>query len=123
VCFRALQRAPRGAARPLSVAEQKELARKARPLLLRVFSRPSADATLRSAEQASAAKPAREKLSDAAPPVSAAFTTDVVKLNVRKRDLRGIEAVQAEMRARKEPRPADAAGGASGGAEGGAVEP
>jgi hypothetical protein len=56
--------------------------------------------------------------------VSAAFTTDVVKLNVRKRDLRGIEAVQAEMRARKEPRPADAAGGASGGgAAGGAVEP
>jgi hypothetical protein len=91
---------------------------------------PSTHATIHPSEQASAAKPAREKLSDAAPPVSAAFTTDVVKLNVRKRDLRGIEAVQAEMRARKEPRPAETAGGASGGgaaggsgAAGGGVEP
>ena len=32
----------------------------------------------------------------------------VVRLNVVKRDLRGVEAVQAELRARKEPRTGDA---------------
>ena len=54
--------------------------------------------------QAAAAKPAREKLSDAAPPMDAVASVGVVRLNVVKRDLRGVEAVQAELRARKEPR-------------------
>ena len=56
------------------------------------------------ARQAAAAKPVRAKLSDAPPPATALATAGVVKLNVVKRDLRGVAAVQEEMRARKEPR-------------------
>ena len=76
-----LQRAPAGAALQLTTAELKELARKA-----------------------ASAKPTREKLSDAPPPQSVVQTVGVVKLNTVKRDLRGVVAVQQEMRAKKEPR-------------------
>ena len=76
-----VQRAPVGAAAHLTAAELKELAR-----------------------TAASAKPTRVKLSDAAPPPSALQTVGVVKLNTVKRDLRGVVAVQQEMRAKKEPR-------------------
>ena len=75
------QRAPVGAAAQLSAAEQKELAR-----------------------TAAAAKVTRAKLSDQAPKQSALESVGMVKLNTVKRDLRGVVAVQEEMRAKKEPR-------------------
>ena len=76
-----LQRAPVGAAAQLSTAELNELARKA-----------------------AAAKVTRTKLSDAPPPAAVVESVGVVKLNTIKRDLRGVVAVQEEMRAKKEPR-------------------
>ena len=81
VLTRRVQRAPVGAAAQLSAAEQKELAR-----------------------TAAAAKVTRAKLSDQAPKKSVLDSVGVVKLNTVKRDLRGVVAVQEEMRAKKEPR-------------------
>jgi len=81
VLTRRVQRAPVGAAAQLSAAEQKELAR-----------------------TAAAAKVTRAKLSDAPPKQSVLESVGVVKLNTVKRDLRGVVAVQEEMRAKKEPR-------------------
>ena len=76
-----VQRAPVGAAAQLSAAELKELAR-----------------------TAASAKASRVKLSDAPPPAAVVQQVGVVKLNTVKRDLRGVVAVQQEMRAKKEPR-------------------
>jgi hypothetical protein len=72
---------PVGAAAQLSAAELKELAR-----------------------TAASAKALKVNLSDRPPPPTALQQVGVVKLNTVKRDLRGVVAVQQEMRAKKEPR-------------------
>jgi hypothetical protein len=101
---RARQKPQRGAAQRLSAADVKELSRKARAALTLSVRSTRIPLTLSLSAQATAAKLPREKLSDAAPPPDALASVGCQALNVRKRDLRGIEAVQAELRARKEPR-------------------
>ena len=84
---RTRQRPLAGGAARLSGAELKELGR--------------------SSKAAAAAKPKAKALSDAAPPPAALAVAGVVRLNVVKRDLRGVVAAQQDLRARKEPRTDD----------------
>lgn len=58
----------------------------------------------------------KAKLSDAPPPAAALETAGLVRLNVVKRDLRGVVAAQQDLRAKKEPRTDAGAPGAPGGA-------
>lgn len=72
--------------------------------LIGAMARPTA-AELQQLARKQAPKQARPKLSDAPPPPDALQA--VVRLNVKKRDLRTIEEVQLDMKAKKEPRMED----------------